>query len=207
MFRREECGVHPLWQTAQDAARGTHSTLCLDCNMRPLRLLALSPQLNCVCVFPQWFGHIRELGLASEKGAFLRWPARLTHLRGHKVAEYSEETQKEVVGDIKRVVTSPKEEKKRVESKKVETTQAQPPRHSQGDVDEISQDKEWEIIRPMSDMTWKDIALATLRSYCARTDGSWIEDKDYSIVWHYEAVDPEYGRMQVCALPQCISLF
>jgi len=34
------------------------------------------------------------------------------------------------------------------------------------------------------------------REYTERTDGSYIEDKESSIVWHYEQADPEYGKMQ-----------
>lgn len=38
------------------------------------------------------------------------------------------------------------------------------------------------------------------RSYTAQTDGSWIEDKEFAIVWHYEQADPEYGKMQAADL-------
>jgi len=56
--------------------------------------------------------------------------------------------------------------------------------------------REWELIVPVGDMTWKDIAMEVLSTYTKRTDGSWIEDKEFGMVWHYENVDPEYGKMQ-----------
>jgi hypothetical protein len=68
------------------------------------------------------------------------------------------------------------------------------------DVDEISNspewEKKWDIIFPMTDFGWKAVALKTLKEYTQRTDGSWIEDKEYGIVWHFENADPEYGRLQ-----------
>jgi hypothetical protein len=36
--------------------------------------------------------------------------------------------------------------------------------------------------------------------YTERTDGSYIEDKESAVVWHFEAADPEYGRMQAAEL-------
>eukprot|EP00456_Euglypha_rotunda_P066147 TRINITY_DN5690_c0_g1_i15.p1 TRINITY_DN5690_c0_g1~~TRINITY_DN5690_c0_g1_i15.p1 ORF type:complete len:283 (+),score=32.66 TRINITY_DN5690_c0_g1_i15:82-849(+) len=49
---------------------------------------------------------------------------------------------------------------------------------------------------PIDSFAWKDTALQVLKAYTRRTDGSWIEDKEYGIVWHFENADPEYGRMQ-----------
>jgi hypothetical protein len=31
---------------------------------------------------------------------------------------------------------------------------------------------------------------------CVCVDGTWIQDKELGIVWHYENADPVYGRMQ-----------
>jgi trehalose 6-phosphate synthase/phosphatase len=36
--------------------------------------------------------------------------------------------------------------------------------------------------------------------YTSHTDGSWIEDKEFAIVWHYARADPEYGKMQATEL-------
>ena len=53
---------------------------------------------------------------------------------------------------------------------------------------------------PLDDITWKETALSLILSYTEQTDGSWIEPKEYAIVWHYENADPEYGRMQAAEL-------
>ena len=54
----------------------------------------------------------------------------------------------------------------------------------------------WECIIALSDISWKATAMDIIRSYTEQTDGSWIEDKEFAIVWHYENADVEYGRMQ-----------
>ena len=53
---------------------------------------------------------------------------------------------------------------------------------------------------PLEDLSWKQIALEIIGSYTEQTDGSWIEDKEYAIVWHYDNCDVEYGRMQAADL-------
>jgi trehalose-phosphatase len=42
--------------------------------------------------------------------------------------------------------------------------------------------------------------MEVIRAYTEHTDGSWIEDKEFAIVWHFENADPEYGRMQASEL-------
>jgi trehalose 6-phosphate synthase/phosphatase len=46
----------------------------------------------------------------------------------------------------------------------------------------------------LDDVSWKQMAIEIIRSYTEQTDGSWIEDKEFAIVWHYEQADPEYGQ-------------
>ena len=55
-------------------------------------------------------------------------------------------------------------------------------------------DTEWEYMIALDDVSWKSMALEIIRSYTEQTDGSWIEDKERAIVWHYEQADPEYGQ-------------
>lgn len=95
----------------------------------------------------KWFSCIENLGLAAEKGAFLRWPVRLRNS-----------------------ISCLKTEK--------------------------MGDDEWEIICASSDTSWKIIAREIMNKYKEHTAGSWIEDKELSIVWHYESADSEFGRMQ-----------
>ena len=39
-----------------------------------------------------------------------------------------------------------------------------------------------------------------MTSYTRHTDGSWIEPKEYGLVWHFDQADPEYGIMQASEL-------
>ncbi|MEK7356753.1 MAG: bifunctional alpha,alpha-trehalose-phosphate synthase (UDP-forming)/trehalose-phosphatase, partial [Bdellovibrionota bacterium] len=41
------------------------------------------------------------------------------------------------------------------------------------------------------DMTWKDEVRSAMRSAVVKIPGSWLEEKDYSLVWHYRRSDSE----------------
>ncbi|MDD4143257.1 MAG: bifunctional alpha,alpha-trehalose-phosphate synthase (UDP-forming)/trehalose-phosphatase [Prolixibacteraceae bacterium] len=50
----------------------------------------------------------------------------------------------------------------------------------------------WEMIEQL-DASWKDSIRSALEFYVDRTPGSFIEEKNYSLVWHYRKSDPELG--------------
>ena len=52
--------------------------------------------------------------------------------------------------------------------------------------------KEWQMIEPL-DASWKENIRPALEFYVDRTPGSFIEEKNYSLVWHYRKSDPELG--------------
>lgn len=52
--------------------------------------------------------------------------------------------------------------------------------------------RNWEITEPMSD-EWKQEIRTVLETYVNRTPGSFIEEKSYSLVWHYRRTNPELG--------------
>ena len=52
--------------------------------------------------------------------------------------------------------------------------------------------KDWQMIKPMlSD--WKTKILPILGLYADRLPGSFVEEKEFSVVWHYRGADPELG--------------
>jgi trehalose 6-phosphate synthase/phosphatase len=51
---------------------------------------------------------------------------------------------------------------------------------------------QWEMIEQL-DSSWKDSIRQALEFYVDRTPGSFIEEKNYSLVWHYRKSDPELG--------------
>ena len=48
---------------------------------------------------------------------------------------------------------------------------------------------EWEMIEPLTD-DWKEDIRPILELYMDRTPGSFIEEKGFSLVWHYRKADP-----------------
>ncbi|DAZ98383.1 TPA: hypothetical protein N0F65_000702, partial [Lagenidium giganteum] len=46
------------------------------------------------------------------------------------------------------------------------------------------------------DMSWKDLVLPTMLAFTDRTPGSYIEDKESSLTWHYGDADPHFGSWQ-----------
>jgi trehalose 6-phosphate synthase/phosphatase len=57
-------------------------------------------------------------------------------------------------------------------------------------------EKKWDIIEPLK-KEWKDEIRPILELYVNRTPGSLIEEKEFSLVWHYRGTDPELSTGQV----------
>ncbi len=54
---------------------------------------------------------------------------------------------------------------------------------------------DWAMISNLTDV-WKDEILTVLNSYVDRTPGSFVEQKDYSLVWHYRKVETGLGEIR-----------
>ena len=50
------------------------------------------------------------------------------------------------------------------------------------------------------DLGWRDAVLPLFRYYTERTPGSFIEEKDINLTWHYRNADPEFGAWQASEL-------
>lgn len=55
--------------------------------------------------------------------------------------------------------------------------------------------EDWHTITNLTD-TWKEAISEVLDGYVARTPGSFIEEKDYSLVWHYRKVETGLGELR-----------
>jgi len=44
--------------------------------------------------------------------------------------------------------------------------------------------------------SWKEAALSVMDVYCERTHGSYVEQTESKLIWHYKDTDPEYGYLQ-----------
>jgi trehalose 6-phosphate synthase/phosphatase len=54
--------------------------------------------------------------------------------------------------------------------------------------------KPWELVKPIA-ATWKPKLLPILKNYADRVPGTFVEEKEFSIVWHYRNADGERGPM------------
>lgn len=52
---------------------------------------------------------------------------------------------------------------------------------------------EWGLFKPV-DSAWKETLLPLFRMYVGRLPGSLLEEKDYSLAWHYRGAEPELGH-------------
>ena len=56
--------------------------------------------------------------------------------------------------------------------------------------------KGWSTIKPLKN-DWKEKIRAIFELYVDRTPGSFIEEKDFSLVWHYRKCNPELAKVRV----------
>eukprot|EP00158_Paraphelidium_tribonemae_P005776 Partr_v1_DN27518_c0_g1_i2_m30477 putative synthase len=52
------------------------------------------------------------------------------------------------------------------------------------------------LVQPHYDMSWKEIIRPLFQHYTERTPGSFIEEKEINLTWHYRNADPEFGSWQ-----------
>ncbi|TGE29401.1 bifunctional alpha,alpha-trehalose-phosphate synthase (UDP-forming)/trehalose-phosphatase [Hymenobacter metallicola] len=64
---------------------------------------------------------------------------------------------------------------------------------------------EWQLVQPLSN-DWKPRVRRVLELYVARTAGTFIEEKDYSLVWHYRGAQPALGVAHARELVSHLSL-
>ena len=55
---------------------------------------------------------------------------------------------------------------------------------------------DWQLIKPLK-ADWMPLLLPILKMYEDRLPGSFIEEKEFSIVWHYRSSDPEHASVRV----------
>ncbi len=61
----------------------------------------------------------------------------------------------------------------------------------------------WEIIEPLRN-DWKEEIRPILEQYVDRTPGALIEEKEFSLVWHYRMTDPELGPVRAMELKDAL---
>jgi trehalose 6-phosphate synthase/phosphatase len=64
-------------------------------------------------------------------------------------------------------------------------------------------DSGWEMIEPLL-KDWKEEIRSILEIYVDRTPGSFIEEKEFSLVWHYRKGDPELNSVRAKELKETL---
>jgi trehalose 6-phosphate synthase/phosphatase len=54
---------------------------------------------------------------------------------------------------------------------------------------------DWKMLKPVA-RDWKEHLAPLVQLYVDRVPGSLLEEKDYSLAWHYRRADPELGEMR-----------
>ena len=54
----------------------------------------------------------------------------------------------------------------------------------------------WRLAKPLNN-AWKPALLPILQTYADRLPGAFVEEKQYSIAWHYRRADPELASTRV----------
>ncbi len=61
----------------------------------------------------------------------------------------------------------------------------------------------WRLIEPLNN-EWKNIIRPILELYVDRTPGSFVEEKDYALVWHYRGADRELAYVRTQEIRQAV---
>ncbi|CAO3622707.1 unnamed protein product [Cunninghamella blakesleeana] len=63
-----------------------------------------------------------------------------------------------------------------------------------------AEDGNWYCLVEQIDPSWKETILPLFEHYTERTPGSFIEEKEINLTWHYRNADPEFGSWQATEL-------
>ena len=59
--------------------------------------------------------------------------------------------------------------------------------------------EEWRFLRPLTS-DWKPGIIPILRDYADRLPGSQIEEKEFSVVWHYRKAETDFAKLRIAEL-------
>jgi len=65
------------------------------------------------------------------------------------------------------------------------------------------QDSPWELIEPLK-QDWKEVIRPIMEVYVDRTPGALVEEKEFSLVWHYRRSEPELGHQRTRELKDAL---
>jgi len=60
----------------------------------------------------------------------------------------------------------------------------------------VDKKRQWETLVPITDRTWRSVAMSIMEVYASRTHGSYIEETEMKVLWQYRDADLEFGYLQ-----------
>jgi len=158
------------------------------------------------------FGDIENLGLAAEKGCFVRWPKHVLSYISNLPKSTERSRERRMIALQRGTRQSPWIKCSALEMKSgsaaAATTTAAAAAEGGEDMKgnenkstpttptTASNNSQWYSLCDSDEKGWKELAMPVIKAYDERTDGAMIEDKEYGIVWKFEGADPDYGQMQ-----------
>jgi trehalose 6-phosphate synthase/phosphatase len=70
---------------------------------------------------------------------------------------------------------------------------------------DITNKRQWETLVPITDRSWRALAMAIMEVYASRTHGSYIEETEMKVLWQYRDADLEFGYLQARELEDHLS--
>lgn len=67
-------------------------------------------------------------------------------------------------------------------------------------------EQEWTLMKPLNTV-WKESVMPILEQHADRLPGSFVEEKEYSVVWHFRGADPEHGELMAAELMDTLIVF
>ena len=65
--------------------------------------------------------------------------------------------------------------------------------------------RHWETLVPITDRSWRSLAMTIMEVYASRTHGSYIEETEMKVLWQYRDADLEFGYLQARELEDHLS--
>ena len=131
-------------------------------------------------------GHIPNLGLAAEHGMYISWPETDDDSVNHRRTFSSG-------ADI---LSSPiSEDSSMPQQQRSPSSKATIQRHK----------RQWETLVPITDRSWRLLAMSIMEVYTTRTHGSYIEETEMKVLWQYRDADLEFGYVQARELEDHLS--
>jgi trehalose 6-phosphate synthase/phosphatase len=127
----------------------------------------------------RWFADL-DVGLSAEHGCFYKHPAKVGHYYGTSDEDSS-------APDL----TVP-----------MDKTAGSSVSSSGGSIAPLRRPMSdgWVAMIDQVDSSWRKTIQPLFQHYTERTPGSFIEEKEFNLTWHYRNADPEFGSWQASEL-------